>query len=87
MKIKSNFKLKKIAGEYIVLMEGSTLNMTKVISLNESSAWLWEQIFDKDFSEEDLVELLCNNYEVSKEQAATDVSKWVALLMEHRIAE
>jgi len=34
--------------------------------MNESSAYLWKKIQDKEFSEDDLVKLLIEEYEVDE---------------------
>ncbi len=82
MKIVEGFKLRKLGREYIVVGEGlKQVNFNKMISLNETAAYLWEEVADKEFTKEDLVDLLLNRYEVEKEIAEKDVdallSKWV----------
>ena len=50
MKIKKGFVLKDICGESIIVAEGKeNIDFTKIISMNESSAFLWESVKDKDF--------------------------------------
>lgn len=42
MKIKNDFKLREICGEYVVTAEGmQAVDFTKLISLNETAAFLW----------------------------------------------
>ena len=78
MKIKDGFILRSICGEYIVVGEGlAQVNFNKMLSMNESAAYLWKEITGKEFTREDLVQLLLDQYEVSKEQAAADVDKLV----------
>ena len=53
MKIKKGFVLKDICGESIIVAEGKeNIDFTKIISMNESSAFLWESVKDKDFDAE-----------------------------------
>ena len=76
MKIKEGFILRSICGEYIVVGEGlAQVNFNKMLSLNESAAYLWKEVEGKEFTKEDLVKLLLDRYEVSEEQAAADVEK------------
>ena len=76
MRIKSGFELRDICGEHIIVAYGAeNVDFTKLITLNESAAFLWRQVADKDFQEEDLVQALCGEYEVGKEQAQTDVKE------------
>ena len=45
MKIKKGFVLKDICGESIIVAEGKeNIDFTKIISMNESSAFLWESV-------------------------------------------
>lgn len=79
MKIKEGFILRTICGESIVVGEGlAQVNFNKMLSMNESAAYLWKAIEGKDFTREDLVDLLFDKYEVSREQASADVEKLVA---------
>lgn len=79
MRIKSGFELRDICGEHIVVAYGAeNVDFTKLITLNESAAYLWKQVIDKDFCEEDLVELLLTEYDVDKEQASADVKDLLA---------
>lgn len=80
MKIKEGFILRSICGEYVVVGEGLTqVNFNKMLSLNASAAYLWEQAQGKEFSKEDLVQFLLDQYEVSPEQAAADVDNLLAI--------
>lgn len=73
MKIKKGFVLRQLLGEYVVTGEGlERVNFNKIISLNSTAAYLWEQVQDKDFTVEDLAGLLTEKYEVSAETALKD---------------
>ena len=88
MKIKEGFILRKICGEYVVVGEGlAQVNFNKMLSLNESAAYLWEQVAGKEFTSEDLVRLLLDKYEVSAEQAAADVQKLLNIWVEQGVVE
>ena len=68
-----------MCGEYIVTGEGlARVDFGKVISLNATAAYLWEQIQDKDFTPEELVDLLTARYDVDAQQARADVDKLLA---------
>ena len=78
MKIKEGFVLRTICQEHIVTGEGlAQVNFNKNISLNESAAWLWEQVSGNDFSEEDLARLLLDRYDVAPEVASADAGRLV----------
>ena len=68
-----------MCGEHIVTGEGlARVDFSKVISLNATAAYLWEQVQDKDFTPEDLVDLLTARYDVDAQQARADVDKLLA---------
>ena len=81
MKINSNYKLRSIAGETIVVNQGTTgTDMTRIISLNASAKLLYEQLLDKEFTLEDAAKVLVNTYGISIEQALEDAEKWADAL-------
>lgn len=64
--------MRKLGTEHIVLAEGANLvNFNKMISFNESAAYLWENL-DGEFSTEDIARLLTAKYEVDEETARGD---------------
>ena len=76
MKIKEGFELRNICGENIVIGHGvENINFTKVISMNESAAEIWNVIVDKEFTLDDMVQVLLDNYEVEEETARRDSEK------------
>ena len=52
-----------------------TVDMTQVYSLNETAAWLWQQLEGKEFTVADMVETLRKEYEVDEETATADLSE------------
>ena len=67
-KMKEGFKLHKIGGDFVVVAFGiQNVDFCKVINLNETSAYLWENIIGKEFDAEMLCTLLLEEYEVEKE--------------------
>ena len=73
MKIKKGFELREVCGEHIIVAYGKeNIDFNKVISLNESAAYLWNNIFDKDFTADTLASLLQQEYEVDAETAKKD---------------
>ena len=88
MKIKEGFILRSICGEYIVVGEGlAQVNFNKMLSLNESAAYLWKEVEGKEFTPEDLVQLLLDKYDVSRKQAAADVEKLTATWVKEGVVE
>ena len=61
--------------------------MSKVMSLNETAVFLWEELYDKEFSLQDIVSLLVENYDVNSEKAGEDASEWIEKLKDFGILE
>lgn len=82
MRINEEYRVRKVAGENLVVKQGAfNADMTKVISLNESALFLWNELEGRDFLLEDVTNILISNYEVSPDQAAHDAQKWVDSLI------
>ena len=88
MKIKDGFILRTICGEHVVVGEGlAQVNFNKLITLNETAAFLWKEVTGKSFTKEDLVKLLLDNYEVEEARAAEDVDKLIATWIKEGVVE
>ena len=88
MKIKSNYKLREIAGETIVVNQGTAnVNMTRILSLNASAKLLYEQLSGREFTSEDAARVLSDTYGIDEEEALLDARKWMDALIENGIAE
>lgn len=83
MRIKKGFELRHLLNEHIIVAYGKeNIDFNKVISLNDSAAYLWDNIIDKDFDAEMLASLLLQEYEVDSETALRDakavLESWVS---------
>lgn len=80
--IKKGFILRQVCGENVIVGEGlDAINFGKLLSLNETAAWLWQQAAEMGiFNVEALTDKLCEEYEVERQQATNDVcailDKW-----------
>ena len=78
------FKLRKLGNEYILVGESLELiNYNKMITLNETAAFLWKEAEDAsashgEFTASDLCKALCREYEVAPDRALTDVEATIA---------
>lgn len=87
------FRLRKLGNEYILVGESMALiNFNKMITLNETAAFLWEQAerLTKDHGAFDagaLCKALCDEYEVAPEQAMTDVDNTLSAWREAGVIE
>lgn len=83
MRIKDGFKLRPLLKENIVMADGSgSVDFNKLISLNSTAAFLWKKVQGREFCERELADMLCEEYDVSEEQASADVSKLIGQFRE-----
>lgn len=89
MKQKEGFVLRTVCGEHVIVGEGlKTIDFGKLISLNETAAWLWKKAGEMgDFDVNKLTAALCEEYEVTPEAAQKDVEKMVNQWLELGIVE
>ena len=83
MRIKPGFELRTICGEHIIIAHGlENIDFTKVISLNESAADIWNAVVGKDFTVNDMINVLLDLYEVDQVQASKDaeelLKQWIS---------
>ena len=85
MKTVEGFRLREICGEFIIVPESTELvNFNKMIHLNATAAYLWEQVNGLDeFTVEQLASLLTEKYEVDDATALKDAEavakKWIEI--------
>lgn len=78
MKIKEGFELRTICGEAIIVAHGiENIDFSKIISLNESAAYLWRKVEGQDFDAPMLARLLTEEYEVDEATALRDAEKMI----------
>lgn len=86
MKIRDEYKVREIAGEHIVIMQGRYgTDMTKVISLNDSSLLLWNELQGCEFEVADAAQLLVEHYGIDAITAERDAAAWIAKLEECKL--
>ena len=83
MKVNQNFILREIAGESMLIPVGAAAaKFNGLITLNETGAFLWERL-QQETTEEELVQALLGEYEVSEAVAASAVAAFVKKLEEN----
>lgn len=88
MKEKKGFNLRNVCGEQIIVAEGKeNIDFSNIISMNESSAYLWKELSGKEFSVEDMAELLEKEYEVDHATALADCAQLAGLWKNAGIVE
>ena len=88
MKIKSNYKLREIAGATIIVKQGMRdIDLTHIISFNNSAKFLYEKFSGKDFTTEDVANALEETFHISHEHAEKDAKIWIESMKECQIIE
>ncbi len=83
MKFKEGYKVRSMAGENVVIMQGTAgSDMTRIISLNDSSLLLWNELQGKEFEVADVANILVENYGIDLATAERDAKAWVEKLQE-----
>lgn len=73
MKAKTGFNLRSVCGEHVIVAEGKeNIDFSNIISMNDTSAYLWQKVKDMDFDPSILAQLLTEEYDVDKETALKD---------------
>lgn len=76
MKIKNGFSLREFCGERLILASGrENIDFSKVINLNESAADMWNAVVGKEFTVDDMVKALLDNYEIDEATARQDAER------------
>ena len=88
MRISKGYTLRTLGQEYILVAEGlKAANFNRMISMNASAAFLWKEVEDKEFDSEMLVQLLLDNYDITREVAEKDVAALLKSLNEAGVVE
>ncbi len=86
MKINPKYKIRKVADENVVLIQGRNPgDMTTVIALNVSSFYLWNELQNAEFTRDNIVNLLTSRFDVDEDTAGRDADKWIAELQKYNI--
>lgn len=73
MRIKKGFELRDVCGEQVIVAHGvENIDFSKIISLNETAAYLWNKVQEIDFTAETLAGALLEEYDVTPSVALSD---------------
>ena len=89
MKLKEGLVLREVAGQYVIVPTGAAVReVTDIVYISASAAYLWNYMADHEFAKEDLVEQILDYYTgVTREQAEADVEKFLKTLGDHNILD
>ena len=87
MKIKTEYILREVAGTWIVMPFGTTaVNFNGMITLNETGRIIWQQL-EKGASEQEIVNVLMEEYDAPECKIRQDVSSFLGRLRDHNCLE
>lgn len=88
MRAKKGFNLRTICGEQIIVAEGKeNIDFSNIISMNDTSAFLWEAITGRDFTTDVLADLLTEHYSIDRSTAMADAEQLITQWIEAGIVE
>lgn len=65
--------MRNVCGEHVIVAHGlENVDFSKIISLNDTAAYLWNALLERDFTEEGMADILTEGYEVDAETALSD---------------
>ncbi len=84
MKLNPSLQMRRLGSKWVIVrtVDGD-VNLTDVISLNETAARLWERFSGAEFTEEEMVDWLCGEYEVEAQVAKEDIHKLLKIWEEY----
>ena len=82
MKIKEGFILRVVAKQNVVLPATGDLDLDRMLTLNSTGKFLWEQL-EKETDQENLVHAMLAHYEIDENTARTCVSNFVKNLEQY----
>lgn len=74
-RLNDRYKVRDVQGEHIILKAGN-VNST-VVGFNETSNYLWHKLQGREFSLDDVVRLLTDEFDVDADTARADAAKWL----------
>ena len=82
MKLKDGLILRNVAGQMVIVPTGKRVQeVTNIVYISSSAAYLWDYMKDHEFEKEDLVRLILEEYEgVTEEKAAADIEQFLKVL-------
>ena len=87
MKIKEGFVLRRVGDSHVVVPVGiQTVDFRCILTLNDTGAFIWQQLQNPCTAEE-IVTALLAEYDVSADVAKADVDTYIATLREKNLLD
>ena len=89
MKVKDQLVLREIAGQYVIVpvME-RVKDVQSMVYISSSAAYLWQYMEGKEFTLDELVDLILAKYKnVTREKAQKDIIAFLQILARNNIMD
>lgn len=89
MRVKDQLVLREIAGQYIIVpvME-RVKDVPSMVYISSSAAFLWQHMEGKDFTLDELTDLIMSKYKnVTREKAQQDIIGFLQILTKNNIMD
>ena len=89
MKLKDGLILREVAGQYVIVPTGKRVQeVTNIVYISSSAAYLWDYMKDHEFEKENLVKQIMEHYTgVTEEKASEDIDKFLNTLSANNILD
>lgn len=87
--MKDGLILREVAGQYVIVPTGKRVReVTSIVYISSSAAYLWDYMKDHEFEKEDLVKRILEHFSgVTEEQAAADIDRFLRTLSDNSILD
>lgn len=88
MKLKTGFLLHQVCDTFIVFSaDGQMLDYSSMIRLNQTGAFLWNCLAEKEHTKQSLIETLLNHYDTDEATATADVNEFIQFLEDNHLLQ
>ncbi len=88
MKIKDGFVLEKVGDAYLAVAVGELSNsFSGIVKMNESGAFFWNLIKDKDKSESEMLKAALLEYDADESLLSSDIHAFIEKLRDAGVLE
>ena len=82
LKLKSDLILREVAGQHVIVPVGKRVQeVTSIVYISSSAAYLWEYMKNNEFEIDDLVKMIVEHYD------GVDVEGYIKLLTDNYIID
>jgi len=89
MRLRKDLEIRQVGEDYVIIEpDQGMMDFSKVYTLNETAAWLWNSLKNTDFTVDDVVKLLMEEYELSEndhQSVETDAENLIAIFKKNNL--